>query len=338
MAKKNTFLIGGSLAVLISIGALFYLKRQKTISGNFQRRWAKVELKTPVTVNTNHTILGFATFGNKIFLNRIYDVAQIDNQGKVLRSFAVSGKDYLPNEYIIGLDADSAGLYLQDEKKRTFTKLAYDQHIIYQKKIPEAIFRSVYLHNGLYLTKSGALKEKYTNNFFSIYNVNLNSALINDTVMPKNGKGGIDTDGFFLKNDQNDIFHIYYYMSGVIQFDQNGKSLRKINTIDGSNQPPPVLKTENGFIGSPEARIVHMAGSMDKVNIYLASTVKSKDMSQQDFDDNYIIDVYYIKTGVYSHSFLIPNVTHHGMNAFLVKDNTFYLMSGSKYLTIYQLI
>lgn len=333
MKTKSTVLLLGTIAVIIFAVVLFFINRQPILDGNFSRKWSSAKFTTVKETNLNYTILGFANWKGRVFLNRMYDVAEINNVGQTTSVFSID-TGYRPSQYIVGMDADSSGLYFQDARNRVLTKINYSNKVVSQQEYPFSIYKSVHLSDSAYLIKFGSSKDRYLNHRFMIYNPYNQSSQIVDTLMPQNSKGGIDIDGFFVRNEEGAAAHVFFYMSHASLFKSNGIPQLSFNTLDGNNPPPPVLKVANGFMTSPEARVIHPTGAIDENYLYIISKVKSRDMPKSIFLDNHVVDVYNLKSGHYDHSFLIPNTTHHGADAMLVTNGMLYLITGSKYLTI----
>lgn len=334
---NKKILIVGLLFVFALVAWLFYPKNLHKKPANFKRTIVNRDLKKVKRIDTYHVIMSLAEYKQNLFMNRMLDIVSLNPDGDITDTFQVSDPHYLSNNFLVGLDIDSTGIYFQDTQNRTFTKMGFDKKVLYQKKLNSPLLRSVLLQNNSFLLKTVSLSDNYANPFFELYHPEDSSAsAVIDTLIPHFGKGALTSDGQFVKNNNGEVLHYFYYMSRIFWFDKFGKPLTAFNTIDGNNLPPPVIKTTTGYTLSPEAHVIHSAAFADDTHLYISSNIRSADISEEDFENNYVIDVYDIRKGQYENSFFLPRDKDNMLSSMLIKDGNIYAVAKNRYLTIYK--
>lgn len=110
-------------------------------------------------------------------------------------------------------------------------------------------------------------------------------------------------EGFFIKNNNNDVIYLCSKAGLFIKFDKKGKIDYVSKTIDSS--PPPKVTTKKYgnatiYVKNPDVSINYSA-SLDSNHLYILSLVRFKKSK------NLVVDLYEIKNGNYIKSFEIPN-------------------------------
>lgn len=325
MKKLFIYIFLGILIITVSI---FYIFKPVNSVGIFNRNFVNQNLKFIKAVDAKKGISSALFYKNYIYANRLTDIIRVDYSG-----FIKDTINYDQSNLIIGFDIDSTGVYLQDARKRQFSFIPHSGNLMIQKKVNEPLIRSIKLNKQQYLYKTSKASEQFKNEYLKVVDISTGKYAENDTVLPKTNDHGIATDGFFIKGPDGSVYHIYYYMSTILIFDSNGKYVRKFETLDGSNIPPESIETTTGHVPNTRTPVIHSAAAVDNQYLYTVSNVLSTRNDEALVHSNFIIDIYDIKLGKYSHSFVVPKKGRGRLNDFkLYKNNLIVTQGGILYI------
>jgi hypothetical protein len=336
MKKKHLYF--ALFFVFIFTLILFLIYKPKLQQGKFSRTIKSIKLSPPQILPDLGFINNVIPYKNRYYINRLNNVLITDTNGKIINTLYCK-IDNDPYELFIGFDVDSTGIYIQDARHNAISTLNFKGDITSQVRINDNIGRSVYLKADVYLYKTLTKSDNYLNAKLKVENFRADTGhTIN--LLPLTNDNGIGTDGFFVKSreDSAEIFHIYYYMSAVLQFDINGKYKHKFNSIDGSNILPEAIKTPMGHVPSPHAAIIHPAASADNKYLYIVSNVISNNETPEDAEKNIIIDVYDLVKLNYLFSFYLPKNGYGTISNLTISNNKIFIIQKSQTLTIYNIL
>lgn len=137
-----------------------------------------------------------------------------------------------------------------------------------------------------------------------------NTYLHDDSVYlwpPARNDAGLASDGLFLYDYGTSLYYINYYNSDVYKLDTSLVTSGHFNTIDSTLILPHVIytPTEHSYKFDSPHRIVNNAAAASVDNLYINSTIKTRNESLNRRKDH-VIDVYRTVDGRYSFSFHIP--------------------------------
>jgi hypothetical protein len=134
--------------------------------------------------------------------------------------------------------------------------------------------------------------------------------------------------GGILKFDrtQNILIYVQFYQNNFFVLDTNLVVLHRFNTIDTSFTNSMTVKQVKiagvEKIVPSKARITANKGAFAADGfLYVHSGLRADNESLNEFNNNTVIDIYQINTGIYTGSFYIPNVDGNRLKSFVVRKD-----------------
>jgi hypothetical protein len=277
------------------------------------------ELIVPEDVfDSNKTIEKLATDGDKVYAKPINEtiVYVIGNDG--LRP--VNNMPESDKSLIIQWGIRDGAYYQADVRTRKITERKGKS--VSQFTVSTPFTRIIRLDNGNYLVKR--LSGKGDADDYYVFKKNIAPDLHFGNLLIDRNDGGFANDGFFISNAHGTYFHISYYQSDIIAFDETGSPFYKTMTLDRSAVAPPTIQTNAGhrYI-SPKAILVNKCAAANSKHLFILSNLyagKEKDLRK---DRLAVIDVYSIYTGAYIRSFHLPESIN-AIKSIAVTEDDFY--------------
>jgi len=151
--------------------------------------------------------------------------------------------------------------------------------------------------------------------------------------------GILCTDGYLnYSKEKNRLVYVYRYRNDFMTLDTNLSVVLKGKTIDTTSRAKISVVEINGKITMAKPPvIVNRWSAVEGKFLFVNSNLIAKNETNQNSEDQSVIDVYDITDGSYRSSFYIDNVDNSRMQSFYVKDTTLYA-TFSKHIVKYKLL
>lgn len=150
--------------------------------------------------------------------------------------------------------------------------------------------------------------------------------------------GGFKTAGvLYYDTATQQACYTYLYQNGFICMDTNLNLTLKARTIDTiTNREIKIGRVASSLTMKQPPPNVNNIGDVFAGRLFLQSMLKADNEYELDFNENSVIDIYSLKTGVYTGSFYIPAYKGQRALNFYVIDNKLYALYN-KTIALYDL-
>lgn len=161
-----------------------------------------------------------------------------------------------------------------------------------------------------------------------------------NNISEKTDDAGISTDGKLMYcRDNALLLYVHYYRNEILCLDTNLQLVKKIYTIDRSSKSlakGEVVKSISTVTTLSPKRMLNVTAALWKGMLLNYSKVKADNETLEVFEDNSVIDIYDIGSGLYKASFYISNYKkEHVKNFYIVGDRL--IMTTKNYLLFYEM-
>ena len=180
--------------------------------------------------------------------------------------------------------------------------------------------RAILVNDTLALVKY-AHDDNQKTTLFGIYNFRTRSITKEFYFLEKEDDFGFDTDGFFVR-DNNQIYFKSYLNSSVYHFNAQGEFLNKYSEINRFDKKYAVIEKEGAITFAEPVKVLTRAGAVSNGKLFVYSQIKAnEDDDAYDYIDSYLPD------GKYMGSLAInkPSPDAHLIN-FAMQGNKLYVL------------
>jgi hypothetical protein len=157
-------------------------------------------------------------------------------------------------------------------------------------------------------------------------------------VIERKEDAGITTDGFLHYDSKTNLLtYIFFYANKFICMDTSLNLVNVWNTIDKTYEFQIKANiVEQSITNTTPALVVNDMNCVSNGKLYNISRLRADNEIAADFDQNSVVDIYDIKTGIYERSFYIPNYNGERVIRFKIINDLIIILYRS-YLATYQL-
>jgi hypothetical protein len=322
--------------VLISWLASARLKeKQQSVVRDFTRSYINGCGQLEKFENLSFTAEQVSVFDGKLYLKE-------RSSTKFLIHAFVKGKTTLIEEdeeaggKIIQWGIQNDRLYAADGRFRSVweKQIGSPDTDVFQMSLP--FTRIIRLKRNKFLIKTG--EPSALNEDFVVYDAITKKAKTFGNLLINYNDGGFANDGFFVANEDGNVFHVSYYQSDIIAFQYDGSPLYKTRTVDKSASPPATVHSVSGkhFISSM-ATAINKTAAANSSNLFIASSIITKEEEHSGIAGTPIIDVYNTVSGEYKGSIVLTALKNKKLLSLAATDDKLYCLEGSR-LTSYNIL
>jgi len=330
--KKQT-LIQISIVLLLSSGFVlslfFYTNYKNHLSGSFIRLFPPhpiSEVKAKISLAKDQFQFAGIT-KNYIYLHKK------GNPLKLLQlNFNLSKTDTIilkiPKKYQLNLTRteiaiNDFGVFLTDGTKPILLKGNTGNWKLEAVDLKNNYFNSAEIIDSSHLAITKLLPQK--GRLLGILNTNTLTIRLNPLALEKQVDGIFCTDGYMHYNpDLQKLIYSYYYRNEYVILNNDLRITDKYRTIDTTTTAKiklsAVKKNNQRSLATPPP-IVNRRSISEGRWLYNQSKARAKNESQSHFKSGSVIDVYDLKTGIYTYSFYIPHIQKQALIDYRVKNN-----------------
>ncbi|MCU0444248.1 MAG: hypothetical protein MUE85_04970 [Microscillaceae bacterium] len=250
--KKSYTILCLIFTISLIFGSLVYIQQPKITEADIVRNRYKGFI-TPydtIAINSDNIIFNDFKVNEGIFyFNTLKYITAYNPNDKFYIDYKPTKNDVL----IIGWNIVGDYLSLFDVKRHFLYQHNLKSKHLKQTSVPFSFYRAVQIDSVNFLFKT----DKNDFEIFSLWNTNNKIIHNNDTLLKTVEKGGIITDGFFVKNKNGYIFHISYYLDEFICFSPNGTPKYSAKTVDIYSARPKTLNIGNKYKPDPQNQMIH---------------------------------------------------------------------------------
>ncbi|MBL4905766.1 MAG: hypothetical protein JKZ00_07125 [Flavobacteriaceae bacterium] len=335
--KKRKF-IPISITLLLSsalvLGVFFYTDYKNHLPGSFIRVFPPhpiSEVKTKISLAKDQfqfagitkTYLYLHEKGNPLELLQLND-----NLSKTATVRLKIPKNHQLNLSRTEIAINDLGVFITDVTKPILLKGNTSNWKLKAIDLESNYFNSAVVIDTNLLAVTKLIPKK--GRLLGILNTNTLTTHLNPVALEKQVDGFFCTDGFMHYNPElQKLIYTYYYRNEYVIMNKDLRITANYRTIDTTTTAKIKLRTleksDQRSLAKPPPIVNRRSFSQGRW-LFNQSKIRAKNESQIRFKNGSVIDVYELKTGIYSHSFYIPHIKGQRLKDYWVKNNQLFVL------------